>query len=429
MAHPIAETIAARPRHGANRRRVAVAATFALVLVVLLVSALLLTAVGIPYAVAGGSALAKIHPATFLSLVVVLVWGWANGGIGRLFGRVATRRPGLVAFGLGIALLLFQAAVVVKLPLAATLDTFLLPLMLFVAIAELDAAERARLETLLHLIVAANSLMALWEYAGGRRLTPMYEADGKLITYEWRATALFGHPLIDAYVTGNYIVALAFGAAPRLTLPWRFAAMGLASLSMIAFGGRVAMVLALVMVGLAAAIGLARLLIGGRFSIDRAIFVVAALSIATIFVVIFVDGGGADRFIERFSQDHGSAQTRLSMFRIFGDLTGEQFWLWPDPEIIAKAQREYAIRLGIESSEIGFAAAYGVLVSVVFFAALAAFMREVVRETSLQALWSVAYFVAVMSSSLGVAAKSSVLAMWVIFTLVLTPREAAGDAG
>lgn len=405
-----------------GRRQWAVAITFAAALSVLLISAAVLTRFGVPYGTTGGPMPAKIHPATYLALAAVLVWGWAEGGLGRLIGPMAVKRPGLVAFALGTVLLLFQTAVVVKLPLTPIIDTFVLPLALFVALVRLDQTERHRLETLLHVILATNAALGLVEFASGWRLTPMFETDGKPLLYDWRASALFGHPLVNAFVTGDYLVALAFGATPRLGPVPRLALIGLSTLAMLAFGGRVAMVAALAMLALALGLGAIRTLSGGHFRLSHALIGVAMATVGLIFLVVFLEGGGADRFLARFSEDHGSAQTRLSMLKIFGTLTDEQFLLWPDADLVWQAQREHAIRIGVESSEVGFVANYGLLPTLVFFAALAAFLRELVRSTSRRALWQIAYFVLVMSTSLGIAAKTTVLGFLVLLTLTLTPR-------
>lgn len=414
--------LASPPPSAARRRRIATALTRVLVLVLVFVSGSVLARFGIPYASAGGSMLAKIHPATWLSVPVVAAWAWAEGGAGRLTGRLALARPGLVAFAFGTLLLLFHTVVVVKLPIAPVADTFVLPLLLFVALLEIDERERARMETLLHVVMALNAVVGLAEYATGWRLTPLYEADGTPMTYEWRASAIFGHPLLNAFVTGNYVVALAYGAAPRLPPLARAGLMALCALSLVAFGGRVAMVLALAMVGLAGLLAAGRLVAGARFRLEHAVAAVAAACLTIVFLVVFVEIGGADRFLERFTNDYGSAQTRVSMLRIFDALTPEQFLLWPDADLIAQAQREQDIRIGVESSEVGFVAGHGLLVTIFFFATLAAFLREVVAASSSRAWWSVFYFAAVMSSSLGIAAKTTVLGTFVLFTLVLFAR-------
>ncbi|NLH81874.1 MAG: hypothetical protein GX458_13645 [Phyllobacteriaceae bacterium] len=403
-------------------RRTAVRLTMLVVLTLFLVSAAMLTRFGIPYASSSGPMPTKIHPATYLALFAVLAWARAEGGIGRLGGRVVFDHPGVVVFGLGTLLLLFQTIVVVKLPIAPIVDTFILPILLFVALTGLNETERDRTATILHVMMVANAAIGIVEFASGRHLTPMYEADGTLITYEWRATALLGHPLVNAATTGAYVVALAFGATPRMPPLVRLGVIGLCSLAMLGFGGRVALVTMGAMVAVAAALGGLHVLAGRRFRLGHAVLGVLMVTLTLVFFSLFIDLGGADKFLSRFDQDYGSAQTRMSMLKIFGDLTNEQFLLWPDAELIWQAQREHAIRIGVESSEVGFVANYGLLVTIAFFLALGAFLRELVVATSARTWWTILYFAVVMSSSLGIAAKSTVLALFVVLTVVVMPR-------
>lgn len=417
---------ATAPSTGA--RRAAVRLTLLAVLTLLLVSAAMLARFGIPYVTSAGPMPTKIHPATYLTVIAVLAWARADGGPGRLAGRVAVDHPGVVAFGFGTVLLLFQTIVVVKLPIAPIVDTFVLPLLLFVAVIRLDDDERERLGWIVHAVMAVNTLLGLFEYASGWHLTPMYEADGTLITYEWRATALLGHPLTNAATTGAYLVALAFGATPKLPPAVRLGLIGFCGLAMIAFGGRVAMVAAAAMVVVAVVLGSARVLAGARFRLRHAMIGVLMVTLGLVFFSIFVDVGGADKFLLRFSNDYGSAQTRWAMLQIFGDLTGEQFLLWPDSNLIWQAQREHAIRIGVESSEVGFVANYGLLVTIVFFAGLTAFLRELVVATSSPTWWVIVYFAVVMSSSLGIASKTTVLALFVLLMLTMMPRSIVAGA-
>lgn len=428
----VAETTAIGRVHPAQVHRggvrVAVALTVVAVIMVLLVSNMVLIAAGIPYGSPGGSLVLKIHPVTYLSAVAVLVWAWASGGFGRFVARLAVERPGIIALTAGIVLLLFHAAAVVKLSLSPIIDTFILPVLLYAALVQIDERTRARLEILVHVVLVANAALGVVEYVSGWRLTPMYDIDGTVIGFDWRSTALFGHPLANAFMNGNYFVALACGATPRLPRMLRYGFMGLTVLAMIAFGGRTAMVVGLAFGGVFAAIGAAKTLAGNRFSMNQAILGVAVAALGAIAVVMFLDSGGADRFFDRFTNDHGSAKTRVSMLKIFGDLTWEQFLLWPDAELIVQAQREFSLRIGVESSEVAFVANYGLIPTLVFFAALAAFLRELVRGTSPVAWWSVTYFVVIMSASIGIAAKTTALALFVVVTHLIMPRpETIGE--
>ncbi len=419
MPYHVSHPAAVHPRFGV---RVATFATVVMVVAVMCVSNMLLIAVGVPYASTGGSFLTKIHPATYLALVTVLIWASALGG-GRFLARTAIGHTGVVAMVGGIVLLLFHAGAIVKLSLSPVIDTFILPLFLFMALINIDERTRTRLETLVHVILVVNALIGVFEYGSGRRLVPMYDTDGTVMSYDWRATALFGHPLANAFLNGSYFVALALGATPRINPTLRFALMGLSALAMIAFGGRTAMVIGLAMGGFFAGLAGVKMLAGKTFRLRYAILGVALAALGAVFVVVFIDSGGADRFLQRFSEDHGSAQTRVSMFRIFGALTWEQFLLWPDGDLIFQAQREYSLRIGVESAPVGFVANYGLIVTIVFFAALAAFMNELVKETGPKTWWSVLYFVVIMSASIGIAAKTTGFAVWLAIHYLIMPRR------
>ena len=94
---------------------------------------------------------------------------------------------------------------------------------------------------LLHLLMFANALLALAEFALGFRLTPL-DAGGVIIEGDWRASALLGHPLTNAVLTGSYLIILSLGGGRNL--PWilRPVVFGISLLAMNAFGGRMALV-------------------------------------------------------------------------------------------------------------------------------------------------------------------------------------------
>jgi len=419
-----ASPIAAPDRTNDTATRLAVFLTFAAAISVLCISSMALIAMGVPYGAKGGSLASKIHPATYISVAAVATWMVAVGP-GRVLGRLAVERAGLATFTVATLVLFVHSAVVVKLPLSAIIDTFLLTILLFIALDRLDERSRDRLTMIVHGIMIFNAALGIFEYGTGFRLTPMYDIDGTVMSYDWRSTALFGHPLANAFQDGTYLVALALGAGSRLPTVVRLGAMGLAALALVAFGGRVALVLAFAMVAMLGAIGGVKILAGKRFRLVDAMIGVALASVAAVVVVVFIDSGGADKFLLRFSEDHGSAATRVSMFRIFGALDWGQFMAWPDSDLIGQAQREYRLRIGVESTEVGLVASYGLLTAGLFMVAIGAFMHELVRATSLKTLWLVVYFIGVMSASTGISNKSTNMASFTVSVFLIMPRAGA----
>ncbi len=387
------------------------------------ISAMVLTAIGVPYATSGGAFLTKIHPATWLAVAAVVAAMIDRGGPGRWAARIATDQPGVVALAVAVVMILLHTAAVQRLPLSPIIDTFALPILVFAAIGVLDPASRRGIGSALHLFLAINAAIGLVEYASGWRLTPMYDIDGKIIV-DWRSTSLLGHPLNNAFATGCWLVMLATGGGRHLRPAVRAAAMALATMALVAFGGRVAMILALAMTAAAAAVGLARILAGRRFALTDATIVVAAVTAFTVAAVVAVDAGAADRLIGRFTDDSGSAGTRIAMFRIFADLGWEEFLFGPPPDLMLQAQREHGIRIGIESSEVAFVAFYGLIPAAVLLAAIGAYLAELVRATSRASLWPIVFFVVVMSASTGLSSKSTNLALFTVMVMTMMPRRA-----
>ena len=60
--------------------------------------------------------------------------------------------------------------------------------------------------------------MGYFEYFTGLRLTPNFQG-GEIITYDWRATALFGHPLSNALLTGTYLLVITGAGGRRFGMP------------------------------------------------------------------------------------------------------------------------------------------------------------------------------------------------------------------
>ena len=433
LAHPSSAPTPVRepcPQTGAagTAARLASHLTFASIAAMMLISGMTLITLGVPYASAGGNFLTKIHPATLLAAIAALCWAAAEGGLGRWLARIAVKHPGVFAFAVAVVLLFVHVAVVQRLPLSAIVDTFVLPIIVFAALSSMEAGGKRQIERFIHIFVLADAALGIFEYASGWRLTPMRDIDGSIVV-DWRSTSLLGHPLNNAFVIGCYLVMLAAGASPWLRALPRLLAMGLAAVSLVAFGGRTGMVFSYVMVSALALLGSTRILAGARFRLGDAAVAVAMVTIFLVAGLMLLDAGAADRLIQRFSDDSGSAGTRVAMFNIFGDLTWEEFLFGPPPVHMMQAQRDFGIKIGIESTEVAFVAFYGLLMTVIVLAGLVAFLAELVRSTSWASLWPIVFFAVTMSAATGLSSKGANLAIFVAMVLTLMPPRRGRDAG
>ncbi|MBV1706018.1 MAG: VpsF family polysaccharide biosynthesis protein [Hyphomicrobiales bacterium] len=397
-------------------------------LLLLGVSAMALDALGLHYERPGGSLLGKIHPATYVILLALLVRLAASPAPWRHLNAIIARQNGTFWFCLTGGLLLAQIVLVQHLPFSPVIDTFLLPVVLSILLLDADPDHLRRLAPLLHVMFAANALLALFENITGHRLTP-YVAGSYVVTNDWRATALFGHPLVNGMLTGTYIIIMSFGGLGAMKPMLRPFAMALQMAALVAFGARAATTLLLPFLLIAAWGGGRSLLRGRRFpaSVWLATLLLALLAAAAIGLVGYL--GYFDRFAERFVNDNGSASARLSLFHIMAAVPWSQLWLGPDQRIVTALEVLDGSRYGLESLWISFFLTYGILVSLVFFAGLAAFCLDIIHHAS-KASWMVfIYFFLVATTSVSLSAKTTEFALVVAMVLVFQrPRYQASTS-
>lgn len=390
---------------------------FVAILLLFLISPAVLFQLGYNYEQPGGNPFEKIHPGTVLACLALLMRIAAlphplGGSLAVLVGY-----PGLTALACGWLLLLMHIVIVQKAPFTPIIDTFLLPIVLFTLVTILSRDWKPRLALALHLIFSLNALIALAEYLTSWRLTP-YVAGALEIETDWRATALLGHPLSNAALTGCYLILLAMGA-PLGKGAIRLCLIGLQLLAMVAFGGRAGLVMVLAVLSL---IGIGRaflFLAGRRVSLLGAAGAAIMLAMVPSLLIAAYEAGFLDRLIDRFQNDQGSAQTRLTMFKLFEGFTWRDLIIGPDPSLLDSLRRFHGLEFGIESFWIAFLLSYGIAVSVIFFLALGFFCRELVRRSGAAGAVTLVYFFAVASTSVSLSAKSAILGMLSVMVLIL----------
>ena len=389
-----------------------------LAVLLMALSPMALIALGLNYEDTGGSPLEKMHPATLLAAALVLAAGIASGNPVRwALAGVAANRSLFPYLGV-IALLILHSVKTVGLPFTHFIDTFILPALLFLLFRSPEEARGRHLAWIIHALMAANAAIGIGELASGLRITPLV-AGGVAIDDDWRSTALLGHPLANACLTGSYLLMLALGGGRDLPGWLRPALFLLNAGAMAAFGGRAASVLLLVTLLLIAATRLTAILRGGTFStvsVLKALVVAPVLALAT---TVLLERGSFDLFIERFVDDKGSAETRIEMFELLRRIPFGELLLGPDAGQVATLQHMHGLEFGIESFWVSFVLSYGLVPSVVFFAALAWFTADMLRHMQGRAAWVVGFFYAVASTSLSLSAKSPLLAVLTLMLLVL----------
>lgn len=398
------------------------ALAFAIVTLLLMLSPMALGALGWNYDGPGGSGPTRFHPATYLALPTVLLLALRAGnplaGLATLFLGDARIALFLVAW----SIILYHGVARQGLPAAAPIDTFLLPLLAFLIVTRLAPRHLAGIAVLIHAVFALNALVGLGEFATGLRLTP-YVAGGNVITGDWRSTALLGHPLGNALLTGCYTAILLIGGGLGLR-GWRRPAMiTLQFAGMIAFGGRASLVLLVLILAGRLALGLFAIATGARASL-RAVTVAALIvPLGLLALGVAVEGGFFDKFLLRFTEDKGSAEARIVMFELFRGFTWPELLLGPSQEQLGYLTQIYRLEYGIESLWVAFSLYYGILPAIVFFAGLAFFLFAVMARCERKAWIVLIYFFIVNSTFLGLAGKTVGFTTLTIMLVTLLPAS------
>lgn len=405
-------------RRVAGESRLFTAALALFVVLVFALSPFALTALGIPYADAGGNALAKFHPATFYICGLALLVALAKGDPLAAVLGAARENPAAVAMAVAIVVGCLHAMLLSRLPVSPLIDTFLPAALTLVLLRKMPERRGRMLALLLHALMFANAGLALSEFLSGWRLTP-FVLDGEELTYEWRSSALLGHPLANAVLTGCYILILAFGGGRDLPGPLRVAAFLFSLAVMAAFGGRAATVFALLLLAALAGKILLGVLRGGRINSTTVIVGLAGLPVLGSGLLWLISTGFLARFFDRFAYDSGSAQARSDMIEIFAHVPIGDLVLGPDPRQVETWQGLLGLERGVESFWLSLVLFYGLLVTAVIVAALLLHCREIVRRSRPGAALVLIYFIAVSSLSVSLAGKSGILTIVTLMLLVL----------
>jgi hypothetical protein len=382
-----------------------------------LLSPMLLYKWGFSYEGVGGSAFEKVHPGTWLVLLALGLRAMASGRPLSLLDEFV-RPPALALYIFAWAVLLGFTIFIKKGPFTPLIDTFLQPAMVFVLATAMSEAEKKRTALLIHLLLNINALLGLFEYLTGYRLTP-YVAGTLLIESDWRSTALLGHPLANAMMTGSYILVMGIGGGRDLPKLLRPVIIGLQFLGMIAFGGRSALVLTLLLLCCVGLWNFARFLRGERTDLLQAGLIMLAMPVVVTLMVGAINGGFFDQMIERFVNDNGSAKARVIMLKLFNYVSWEDLVFGPDQALITSLQHTEGIEYGIESFWVAFVLTNGLAMSFIFFPALVAFSFLLVTRTTASTGVLLVYFYLLASTSVSMSAKTPAFGMFIILILTM----------
>ncbi|TPM34299.1 VpsF family polysaccharide biosynthesis protein [Mesorhizobium sp. B2-3-5] len=373
--------------------------------------------VGYNYDGLTGNPATKIHPSTYL---LVLMFAWRACTFGNPIGYVVTvadRRPASALLAV-ISMVLLVVVIVRQRPgMAGMIDTFVAPALLVLILAENDEKTFARLQTAVHAIMTANALLALFEFATKTLVFP-YRLDGEVFANDLRSTALQGHPLSNATITSIYVLTLLSGSK-SLSMPLRLGLIGLQCAALVAFGGRSAMVLTIALGGCYVLIQGLRTLRKGRVNLLGAAlgFILAAL--IPVVIALAASYGFFDALLERFVSDSGSANARVEMFDLFQHLELRDLIVGPDIDLVETLRRISGLEQGIENPIIRMVLYQGAFFTLLMVFGFALFMHEVARRCHPGIWLPMLGWLILLNTSESLASKTTLMTKFVVLALVL----------
>jgi hypothetical protein len=392
------------------------------VLTIFTISSAMLTDWKIHYLTTGGNVLEKFHPATYCTMLALGLLLVRNANpIGELHRMLSEAK--LVLVYLFCWFCLFLQMLALERPFTVIVDTFLLPVMLCLAIWQLTPQQRRPLIWTIHVAVLVNIVIGYYEYLSGHRLFALNLGSNVVVLGEWRASALLGHPLTASGVVAAYVLALIL--RPSLCPPavLRLPLIAFAVASLMAFGGRTSLVTVLFIGGCLAVVRVLHLLRGGRTTLPLVIVTLCVIFAGAALAFAALDLGIFDKMLTRFSSDHGSAMARYATVNLLSRFDWTELILGPDPVRAAALQNAYGLSYGIEDFWISCIVQFGIIHTVLLSLGLAALFVEIIRRAD-PAVWAIVLLMLIIAaSSVSFSSKNIQLAQFVVMITVLLPRE------
>jgi hypothetical protein len=400
---------------------------FAAAIAAFVVSAMALQAVGVAYEAPGGGALQKLHPATYLAILALILETASRPRPLAYLAALPLRFPGAALFAVNLGLIVAYAALFQQTPIAPLVDTFVVGAAMLALYEDFSPRERAALRLALHAVMLVNGCLGIAEFAFDFRLTP-FVAGGRAILGDYRSTALLGHPLLNAGTTALYAAMLILAADRALRLPLRLVLTTIQLVALVPFGGRTSLILAVVVVCLAALKPVGEAVGGRRFDLRAAVAAALVIPLAASAAAAAWFGGALAPLIERFSADRGSAQARVVAFDLFDAFSFQDILIGPDPQQLATLQNTLGIEYGIENAWLGLIFQYGALMTAFFVIGFIGLMWELWRRAKSGAWAIVLLFLVQVSSSAGISVKTLAFNQFAILMLAVFDRRAGDEA-
>lgn len=277
-----------------------------------------------------------------------------------------------------------------------------------------EPANLARFRWVLESFFVLNSIVALMEFITGHHLAgSVFD----LRTEAFRSTALLGHPLNNAYLTGAVVIIIGTRLAFSSGHQWANLVKALLhGAAMITFGSRSAIGLLPIFIMLP--LLLSRSSKGkGRVSSLRRFVPLTILLIGL--VILWVPNPLTRDLLARFSNDYGSVNTRSAAIEVIQNLSGRELLIGVPLQDLQIYLTKAGIPVGLESAWLSLTVHLGLLVALPLSAAILILFGRAAASKEQGAFWSVMFFMTACSTSMTFGTKSIILMQFYVILVGL----------
>lgn len=396
------------------------------VILMFFVSANVLDTIGYDYSSIDGSPIMKIHIATYFLVALFGLFIISYPQKSDLLRYYLATKLGTIYFFLACTFALINIVLEGRNGFGMYFDTDLNLFLCCMLLPFVTPANMTRLERFLHWFFALNAVYAMFDLATGIKFFPLiaYSPDG-LTTIESRAAGFLSHPLHAATITAVYIVSLLTGAGrelrPNLRNPMIVLQMG----GLLAFGGRTAFVLMLLILSLTLLWKSVRFFSGMRISHRSVVVAAASIPVGITALASLAAMGAFDQLLERFVEDGGSARSRVLMVPLimsfnWGDL------LWGASTDYVRSQiYSFGLEWGVENPFLQIGVFQGVVIALLIMIGFVLLLYDVYKRLSPLAIFPILIFVGLCSTFGSFSQRFSAFAIFIVVISALFRRNDA----
>jgi hypothetical protein len=394
------------------------------IVLLFVLSSNILDMVGYDYSSIGGSPITKIHVSTYFIVLLFAVFILSYPKRLDLVRYYLATKLGTIYFFCASTFALINIVVDGRNGFGMYFDTDLHLCLCCLLLPFAPPSAMDRLERFLHWFFAVNAALAIFELAIGNNVFPLitYSPDG-MMTLEPRATAFLSHPLHAATITCVYIVSLLAGAGRALRPNLRMPMIGLQTVALLAFGGRTAFLLMVAILALLLLWRVLRFAAGRRVSYAGAVAAVSLVPVGVAALAVMSYLGAFDTLLDRFTEDGGSARSRLLMVPLLMSFNWGDFLWGASTDYVRSQIYSFGLEWGVENPFIQISVYQGVVIALLLMSGFMLVLYDAYRRLSPQVIYPMAIFLLLCSTFGSFGGRFFTFAIFMVVISTLFRRE------